>query len=192
MITLMLIALAIGMIRNRRFHLQEARHKKFAKKYDLNLAYMNEKDFTMFGNFRSYPITLCNAEAGNPEAIQGVKIYIPMTNPSRKSIRIVRGDDKHPPLVQFAPFAHALRIPFDVAFSLRAETNDLVFSSLILSDDVRIGIYQLFNKIEAGILYLHDEELACFFPDFFVHNNMANLYHEAMELLADIKDELNQ
>ncbi|TAE56067.1 MAG: hypothetical protein EAZ89_05055 [Bacteroidetes bacterium] len=186
-------SVGVGFVRNRNFRRKEALHQALADAYHLQIAYANELNFTIFGQHREYPVQIDVARLhvrGKREARYCLKISLPMTNPNRKSLRISR---RNPDWSEFDGLAVIDR-PFVVRHGisnwLEILTNDMIFSSLILSEDIKITLFEVFNPLEAGLLCIHDEELSFYYPGLLDSQEQHIHSGKILELLCDIKDEL--
>ena len=187
-------SVAVGVIRNRRFRLKELLHQKLAKKLGLQVAYLNERDFNLFGTYREYALRI---EAfpillpGEKQGPMGVKLSLPMTNPNLKSLRIGKDSDLHPELSQYRLIDRPTAFPHEVAPWLKITTNDLMFASLLLADDVKITLYEVFKPLSGALLYVQDEELAFITPRLLTEPEALQELQSVADLLCDMKDELN-
>ena len=92
----------------------------------------------------------------------------------------------------FADLDQPSFVRHDLGEWLQITTNDLLFASLILSDDIKISLYDTFNKIDAGLVYIEDEELAFIFPELLTDPEQVASIEKMIQLIVDIKDELNR
>jgi len=195
LITLLAVgSIAVGVIRNRRFRKKELLHQELAKKLGLQVAYLNERDFNLFGTYREYalrieavPIVPIGATKG-PTAL---KLSLPMTNPNLKSLRVGKHSSQYPELSEYRLIDRPAAFPHKVADWLEITTNDLMFSSLLLSDDVKISLYEVLKPLPAALLYVQDEELALITPLLLTEEDRLTEMKQMADLLCDMKDELN-
>ncbi|RMG56952.1 MAG: hypothetical protein D6722_25610, partial [Bacteroidetes bacterium] len=151
-------------------------------------------DFTLFGRHRGYPLRIEPAPA-RPNLPPGqhdlIKVSIPMTNPNRKALMIHRSELSDPDLLTWSTLDRPVRIAQDLGEAYQVLTNDPMFAGIILSDDVKISIYELFKNPEAGLLLIEDESLLYLYRHFLTKDSRATHLSQAVALLCDIKDELN-
>ncbi|MEM6803330.1 MAG: hypothetical protein AAF696_18125 [Bacteroidota bacterium] len=115
-----------------------------------------------------------------------------MTNPLRKCLRILKTNPPNPDLAAIVPLDKLLTVKHDLGDYLDIHTNDLVFSSLILSENARISIHDAMSNIPgAAIMYIQDEELSCIVPSLLTRSDQLGKFHKIVDALADMKDELN-
>ena len=193
-----LIALGVvltGVIRNRNFSRKEKLHQQFSQKNDLQLAYIHERQFNMYGNYRGYPVLIESFSVALPtnkkNVLSAVRFSIPVTNPMRKCIKAEKGFDLYPHLALLAPLDKGISVKHGMGDDITMATNDMLFSSRVLSEEVRISIYDAFKDQEAGILYLQDENLSFATPRLLVQEDCLPSWQKMLDLLCDIKDELN-
>ena len=193
-----LIALAVivtGIIRNRNFSRKEKLHQAFSNKNGLQLAYIHERQFNMYGNYRSYPVLIESFASSLPEnrkkTFSAVRFSIPITNPMRKCFKAEKGIKAFPQLALLAPLDKGINVKHGVGDEISMTTNDMLFSSRILSEEVRISIFEAFKDQEAGVLYLQDENLSFATPVLLSNENASISWQKMLDLLCDIKDELN-
>ncbi len=186
-------SITVGVIRNRRFRKKEEFHQETAARLSLDMAYASQTDFAFFGEYRGYafriePVNL--APPGSKTPSWFLRLSIPMTNPLRKMIRISRRDLKASVLEQIIPMARPDSVSHDMESWLDIQTNDLMFSSVILSENVKISIHQAFRALSAGVLGVEDAELLCVFPGLLSDSDQQTNTLLAAEVMCDIKDEL--
>ena len=192
-IVLTVFSIGFGVYRNLRFRRIQMLHNRIANDIGLKLVYADARNFTLFGDFRSYPVRMepisLVSDTKNPH--WGIKISIPMVNPTLKALRIAKSSPSYPYLEQVGKVFRPVEVPHKIADELRIETNDFMFCHLILSDDVKMDLVVLFKALEAGVVYLQDDELSCVLPDLIRDQPHLQIYHTALELLCNMKDELN-
>ena len=193
-----LIALAIiviGIIRNRNFSRKEKLHQEFSKKNGLQLAYIHERQFNMYGNYRGYPVLIESFGYSLPEnkkkILPTIKFSIPITNPMRKCFKAEKGINVYPQLANLAPLDKGINVKHGMGEEISMTTNDMLFSSRILSEEVRISIFEAFKNQEGGVLFLQDENLSFATPLLLIQENTMKSWQKMLDLLCDIKDELN-
>ncbi len=187
-------SIAIGVTRNRRFRDLEHTHQQLAKQLGLEIAFADPKDYAIFGLHRGYSLRVEPVNLAFPGAkvpAWHTKIHIPMVNPLRKMIRISRKDPSHSALEALVQVGRADAVAHDLASWMHIQSNDLLFSGIILSENVKISIHKAFKGIPAGVCYIEDEELAFVFSGFLNDQEQVKRATYAVELLCDIKDELN-
>jgi hypothetical protein len=181
-------AVSVGVYRHRRFNRWENLHKAFAHNRNLQHNFQHQKRFHHYGSYRDYQVEV------KPNQLNEVcftRFSVAMINPNRKALRIAKKDPAFTALDTLAPIDHPFQIHHDLGDWLLMETNDLLFSSLLLSDDIKISLYEIMKPIPAGLLFIHDEEMVLLCP--LVMNQREDLayFDKALDLLCDIKDELN-
>ena len=158
----------------------------------MQVAYLNARSFTIFGSYRGYTIHLeatpISSSEGKPT--YGVKSFIPMVNPNRKALRIRKKDATPHGLDQIAIIDRPVQLANGMGGEMEMLTNDLLFSGLILSDDVKISLYEVFQLSQDGLLYLYDNELAFLSPNLINTREQIEAWKRIVDLLCDMKDEL--
>lgn len=193
-IILTITTVAIGVIRNRRFKAIEDLHASLGKKLELDIAYASPKSYTLFGNHRGYVIKVIPlnlALPGTNEPKWFTKVTIPMVNPVRKMLRISRRSPSHSELESLVQVARVDSVSHDLEPWLDIQTNDLMFSSIVLSENVKISLHQIFNQLVSGLLYIEDDELAMVLPGLLRTEQEKELAYLGAQTLCDMKDELN-
>lgn len=188
-------SIIVGMVRNRRFRRKELLHRQLASKYQLQVAYLNERDFSLYGGYRGYPLRLEAMILRSPQEKDKdgqpvVKISLPMVNPTLKILRIVRPSEQHPKLSTHGQMDRPQVLRHEIAPWLDITTNDPMFTGLILSEDVKISLFDVFNRLESGLLLLQDEELSFLTPELLLDTAVIDRYDRIIALLCDMKDEL--
>lgn len=193
-IVITLGAIAIGVIRNRRFKRLEQLHTDLASSLGLDTAFSSPSSYSIFGTHREYPVKISPlnlALPGNKEPVWVTKVSIPMVNPVRKMIRVARRSPDHDELESIVQVAKVDSVSHDLEPWLDIQTNDLMFSSIILSENVKISIHQVFRQLTSGVLYIEDDELAIVMPGLIKTTEQSHLASLGASTLCDIKDELN-
>ncbi|MEO0897055.1 MAG: hypothetical protein AAFY71_11695 [Bacteroidota bacterium] len=187
-------AFLIGFIRNRNFDRKEKLHKNLAVRLGLSLSYQSEEDFLIFGTYKDYKVRLETIEIrtrDNQDGIPALKWNIPMINPQLKILRIAKDNPSYPQLTSLAYLDRPVNMAHDLGEWLSITTNDLMFGSILLSDDLKISLFEVFNPIEGGLLYIDGEELAIVRPHLILKEEDMKWYQKGLDLICDIKDELN-
>lgn len=187
-IAVILTASIIGYRRHQRYARWEKLHQRFATRKSLTLNFIHQNDFQFYGSYRDYKVNI------KPEVIDErlfSAFTIEMINPNRKALRISKQHEAFPSLDQKAVIDNPFPIKHDIGKWLVMQTNDLMFSSLVLSDDIQISLHEIFSAYEAALLYIYDEELSLLVPKTLDREEDIALYEKALEVLCDIKDELN-
>lgn len=183
----------VGVLRNRRFRRKEKRHQALAAELGLQIAYLHERDFNLYGEHRGYPLRIEGTQLSLPGAQTArpvVKCTLPMVNPNRKGLRILRAHPEYPDVAAYQALDRPQAVRHQVADWLEITTNDLMFAGLILSEEVKISLYDAFHRLETGLLLLQDEELAFFTPELLLDDETTERYRRIVALLCDMKDEL--
>ncbi|MEL6629362.1 MAG: hypothetical protein AAFQ83_14715 [Bacteroidota bacterium] len=192
---LAIASVTAAIIRNRNFRKKEKLHEGLGETYGLSLAYASERSFTLFGTYQDYSLRIEPVELPNRSRetiLEALKISIPMVNPQRKLFRAIKPLEELPHLDIIADLDQPSFVRHDLGEWLQITTNDLLFASLILSDDIKISLYDTFNKIDAGLVYIEDEELAFIFPELLTDPEQVASIEKMIQLIVDIKDELNR
>lgn len=171
----------------------EKLHQRLGSEHDLQVAYLNSKAFTIFGSFRNYSIHIEAIALSDLESksILGVKCQLPMTNPNRKALRIAHLGSKSAYLNQLAVIDRPVVIKHGFGENIEVLTNDLLFSGIILSDDVKISLYEVLKEVDSALLYLYDTELVFIWPESLTEDSDLIHWSKVINLLCDMKDELN-
>lgn len=115
-----------------------------------------------------------------------------MINPQLKVLRIEKADPAFQEMDKLAILDRPVHMPHDIGDWLAISTNDMMFGSILLSDDLKISLFEVLKPAEAALLYIEGEELAFVSPQLILDENQIEYYQKATDLLADIKDELNR
>ncbi len=188
-------SIAIGVTRNRRFRAIELRHSKLAGSLGLEVAFADPRQYAIFGSLRGYPIRIepVNlAEPGSKQPAWHTKIHLQVQNPLRKMIRIARRSPHAHLLDRIVPLNRLDSLAHDLDPWMNLQTNDMMFASILLSDEVKISIHLAFRNTDAAILYIEDDELAWVMPGLLLDDTASQLLALAADLLCDMKDELKQ
>ena len=188
-------SIAIGVYRNRRFRAMELRHSGLAESLGLEIAFADPRQYAIFGNLRGYPIRIepVNlAEPGSKTPAWHTKIHLQVQNPLRKMIRIARRSPGTPLLDRIVPLNRLDSLAHDLDPWMNLQTNDMMFASILLSDEVKISIHLAFRDCEAAVLYIEDDELAWVMPGLLADEAASRQLTLAADLLCDMKDELKQ
>lgn len=169
-------------------------HEELSKVLGIELAYASPEQYSMYGSYRSYPIKIAPrnlARPGTKEAAWYTQASIPMINPLRKMIRISKRSTHFREMESLVQVARPDSVHHDLPSWLDIQTNDLMFASVILSQNVKISIHQLFQEVEAGVLAIEDNSLMIIFPGLIQTAQRHRIWELATNTLCDIKDELN-
>ncbi|MEM7658014.1 MAG: hypothetical protein AAF399_17950 [Bacteroidota bacterium] len=178
----------------RRYNIQQGLHAHLATLHGIQLAYVSPRSFQMFGEYRGYPLQM--EAVGLPYLNRkgmryGFQLMLPMINPNRMALRISKGEAELPFLTQLAPIEKPMALDHGIADWLSIHTNDPMFAGLVLTDDVKITVYEVFRDVPGGVLFMYDEALAMFIPELLNQKSQLKTLGKAVQLLCDMKDELN-
>lgn len=181
------------MLRNRNFDRIEKLHKKLAHKLGLSLSYLNQRDFTLFGKYRDYQVRIEGIELHNADRSEtkpGIKCSITMINPQMKCFRVEKKEADFSFFKNFAFIARPFTMNHNIGDWLSITTNDMMFGGILLSDDLKISLFEIFNPISNGIMFIEGEEMVFIGLDLVEQQDQADYYVKALDLMADIKDDL--
>lgn len=186
------ITIFIGVYRNRRFVRWQKKHEAFANKLGLKIAYSNPKAYKIFGKRGPYelfiePIQLSDKE----ESDWATRITFPMQNPNLKALRIIKYNGQFPEFDNFGRIDRPTDIPYKIGEGIKIETNDPLFSHLVLTDDIKMDIAVAFKKLDTSAVYIYADELSAVIPSLIHESSDKEIYHSHLELLFNIKEELN-
>ena len=187
-----LIVIAIGVIRNRSFKKKHDIFEKFAAEKGLGLAFHNPFNFRFYGNDPKNSIRIepyRGLVSGN-NSVKGTIFTLSLINPELKTLKIFKLHDDYPWLSNLLPIDNAIKIKYNLGENVHIQTNDMLFSSFILSQDIIIDLGVLFNRIDAGVMYIYGDELGCIIPYFVYEEDMYNTWSKALDLLLNVKAEL--
>jgi hypothetical protein len=163
-------------------HRLKKRLRQIAVHLKGGLRYVRHCDFGITGTYKGYSFS-CNAIADNKELL-GVKIILPMNNPQHKQVRFAKSDADYAWLRAFAPVSGGQTVENAFAPNLVLTTNDLFFSSVILTEDIKPKLKVFFEGISSGVVYLHENELGVALPmSFTTPESLA----ASLALLSEIK-----
>lgn len=188
------IAIIVGIRRHRRFRNQEQRHLNLAGQLGIRSAYMSPDAFTLYGNFQGYdlriePIPLPMMGTDKPFPI--LKARIPMVNPNLKILVISKGVKEIQPIQRLIQLDRPVHMSHQLGDWLSITTNDLMFASVLLTDDIKISLYELFSKLDQGLMYIQDEELAFILPSLLTEDPYIKQIQKAAQVMVEIKEELS-
>lgn len=187
-------SITIGVIRNRRFKAAEDFHAQLAARLSLDTAYASPSSYSIFGTHRDYPTKILPVNLALPGS-KGpkwfTKVTIPVINPIRKMVRISRRSDQFGELENLVQVARIDSVSHDLEPWLDIQTNDLMFSSILLSENVKISIHQIFSQLVSGLLYIEDDELSLLIPGLMNTQKEIDVVFLGAQTLCDVKDELN-
>ncbi|MDX2245508.1 MAG: hypothetical protein SF052_01930 [Bacteroidia bacterium] len=174
-----------GLSTHRKFTQLENLHREFARKMSLHIAYTHEKDFTIFGRFRDYPVKVTPFDKFTKPAC--LCFSIPMINPNLKWLKISKNlSGKLDDLTQNDK---SIIVNHPLSQDIRIETNDLMFSGLILSENVKISLHDTFKDLTEGLLYIEGETMNFILPRMLAgadhHRKMVGADHDRKMVGAD-------
>lgn len=188
-------SVAVGVARNRTFRRKELLHQRLARQLGIKVAYQSERDFDLFGTYQGYPLRIeavtLHPDRPGASPLLVVKASMPMVNPNLKSLRIAREQEEFPRLNRYRKLDRPIHLDHGIAPWLEITTNDPMFSGLILSEDVKISLFEAFNPLETGLVYLQDEELSFMMPYLLITEERVNQCIRMVDLLVEIKNQLN-
>ena len=177
----------IMMVRNYRSRKVQLRFEQSAKDWGLKSAFINPRNYKIFGFYHGYDVQMVPfATLPDPSLGQGVRLSLPISNPQLKIFRVAKTDSSAPDWKQLFPITHPVSTGQELGKGLEIQTNDLFLSSLILSDDVKIDLGILFNKISSGLFVIYGAEMAFYLPGPPTHE----VWQEALDIMCEVKDEL--
>ena len=176
-----------NIIHHRRFLKREALHRELASDLTLHIAYTGHREFTIFGKFRDYQVKIIPYD--RISGFDMTQYLIPMINPNLKWLKISKNPQQAMP--EISSHDKAMVVKHDISKEISIETNDMVFSSLILSDNVKISIHDTFKNLEAGQLFIEGDVMAFVSP--YPLRNSIDIQdgEKIINLMCDMKDELN-
>jgi len=154
----------------------------------LNRAYMP----VMKGKYRTYQTEILPILAEGGKKVLWMKVSLKMKNPNNKTFHIYksteRGINDFPNELTLEMGSVSLKENF--AEPIKAFTNDLLFSGLILTPEVKQKIQALFENIPLGMLFMQGEEMS-FISTYLPEKEGATLmWEQQLNILCDIKDTL--
>lgn len=176
-----------NIIHHRRFLKREAMYRELASDLTLHIAYTDYRDFTIFGKFRDYQVKIIPYD--RLPGYQMIQYLIPMVNPNLKWLKISKNPQQAMPVISHHD--KAMQVKHDIGGDISIETNDMIFSSLILSDNVKISIHDTFRDIEAGELFIEGDSMAFITPNPLRSEEDIRAGEKIINLMCDMKDELN-
>ncbi|MCB0837499.1 MAG: hypothetical protein KDD63_02855, partial [Bacteroidetes bacterium] len=181
--------LIYGVRQYRRFRFIENMHRNLAEKTGLHPAYLNERSFNIFGSYRGYPLKITPFMIVKQSL--AVRFTIPMINPNLKWFSASKNLEAIPGFDQVTFHDKASDISQDIDPQIKIRSNDMIFSSLILSDNVKISIFEAFKDIPSGLLVIEDKEMYFILPGKIDNDVKISQSEKIINLMCDMKDELN-
>jgi len=187
-----LIVVIIGILRNRSFKRKHDLFQKFADSHALGLAFQNPFHFTFFGNNNTlaYRIEPYRGLMGSGGAIKGAIFTLPLINPELKALKISKSHPEYPWIDSILPIDDPIKVGHVLGEGISITANDMVFTSFILTQDIIIDLGVLFNRVDAGVVFIYGDQLGCIIPHMLYEENMYETWEKALELLHSIKMEL--
>lgn len=191
-IILIVVVLYLAINRYRNFLRQEKLFHQIGQRFGLEVAFLSSRVFTVFGSYRSYTVQIESFQIPTEDgkATYGLKAHIPMINPNRKALRVANPQSTIEGLHRIATIDKAVVVQQGMGNGVKILTNDILFSGIILSDDVKISLYKVFQEVGDGLLYLYDDELAFIWPTALSHDSQIDTWGRIVDLLCDMKEEL--
>ncbi len=175
-----------GLLAIRSFQQKRKPFEFLAEKLGLELSYNSATEFMLRGRYRGYPVTALAVQEETKDGSQAIlyKVSIPMINPQEKMLLVYTGKDRYSTRID-----ESRKIPLQETFAppIQAFTNDLLFSSFVLTESIRMKIEKVCSNLSDAGLFISEDELT------FLANAQedANSIQTLLDLLADIKDSLN-
>lgn len=175
-----------GLLAIRSFHQKRKPFELLAEQMGLELSYSSAIEFMLRGRYRGYPVTALAVQEETKDGSQAVlyKASIPMINPQEKMLLVYTGKDRYSTRID-----ESRKIPLQETFAppIQAFTNDLLFSSFVLTEPIRMKIEKVCSTFSDAGLFISEDELT------FLANTQkeADSIQTLLDLLADIKDSLN-
>lgn len=183
-------ALVYAWRRNQRYHKLESLHETLAFRLNSRLSYRDERNFLVYGDHRNYKfrMTPISEESGEHKVpLEGLRISIPMTNPNRKYLRVAKLGQA---FGQAASVDKFFVVQHEAKEWLEILSNDMFFSSLLLTEDLKISLGAHFQKYN-GVLFIEDNEMVYVAPTPIREEEQIESIEAALRLMCDMKDELN-
>lgn len=181
------VLIATGLNLHRKFSQREALHRELARRMSLHIAFTSEKDFTVFGRFRDYPVKVIPFDKVTKPAC--LCFSVSMINPNLKWLKISKNLSEK--LNAITLNDKSVQVNHDLDKGIRMETNDMMFSGLILSENVKISIHDTFKELTEVLLYIEGENMNFVVPRQIHTEEDILLASKIIHLLCDMKDELN-
>lgn len=195
-IILTLGSIGVGVYRNRSFKRREKQFAQLARALGLKLAYTQPKQFTFYGDYRNYPVRIepftYSQQKDKKQKQWGTKITLPMINPNLKILRISKSSALQPDFNSFIPHSDLQHVQHQIVPWLDIHTNDTLFSHLVLTDDIKMDLVVNLKSIDSGIIYIMGDELGAVLPFIIRESNDPPKLGQILDILCNIKDELNQ
>ncbi len=192
LIGMTLLVIGIGVTRNYNFKKKHDVFLRFAEDMSLGLSFHNPFNFTFFGKDpkNSIRIEPYRGLVNSQNSVKGVNFSLSIINPELKALKIVKPHDNYTWLTSIMPIDQALKIGHNLGEKVMMHTNDMLFSSYVLSQDIIIDLGVLFNRVEAGVVYIYGDKLGCIIPHFVFEDQMYDTWGKIVKLLFDLKTEL--
>ena len=150
----------------------------------------------MEGAYRNYPLTLNPwippqaPDQRRTEKGKWLRLDVPLSNPNNKYIRLSKGVQQlewhtmfvHPDLVQ---------VKHGYGDDVSLESSDMVFSSYVMTEAVTARMGILIKETNQVVVAMQGDALFALVPNTLADAKAWKPIAEAMTLLTDIKDALN-
>lgn len=154
----------------------------------LNKAYMP----TMRGKYRNYAAEISPILAEGGKKVLWIKVNLKMQNPNQKTFHIFRctgrGVNDFPNELTMEMGNVSLKDNF--AEPIKAFTNDLFFSGIVLTPEIKANIQTIFEDIPLGMLFMQGEEMSFISTYFPEKEGSTTMWEKQLNILCDMKDSL--
>lgn len=148
------------------------------------LRYVRYNDFSITGGYRDMPFSITPIRSGKD--LLGLQIDIPMNNPNKKELRVLKFSNDNDWLRQHSGgSAHLQHIEHTLGGQLSLKTNDVIFSSAYLTEERKQAIAAAFAKLSEGLIFLHENELSFAIP--LARIGESDMYLNCLDALCDMK-----
>jgi hypothetical protein len=154
----------------------------------LNRAYMP----VIKGKYRTYEAEISPILAEGGKKVLWMKVSLKMKNPNNKTFHLYksteRGINDFPNELTLEMGSVSLKDNF--AEPVKAFTNDLLFTGLVLTKEVKEKIQTLFGQIPLGMLFMQGEEMSFISTYLPEKEGAATMWEQQLNILCDIKGTL--
>ena len=165
---------------------------QFAKDKDIKLSYSRRDDFLMYGKYKAFDLQIYPWQ---PPGFKPSRPYlffsVRMHNPMLKAVQVIKANPAFPEF--HSTYFEKLPINYkhDFGPSIEIYTNDIMFSSILFSEDVKIDLGLAFQKLEAAAWFISGDTMGFIKPQDWDHSKITLYWDEILDLLTSVKEELS-
>ncbi|MFN0201629.1 MAG: hypothetical protein ACKVTZ_08920 [Bacteroidia bacterium] len=186
---LLVVALSVGAYFYFHIHQIQIRNRAFAQKTGLSLTGSYIRPI-LNGSYRGYEIAIDTILEDKGKRARWVKIAVKMQNPNEKSLHIYHSQDVSIFPEEYLAEIGETQLKEHFRGTTQGKTNDLFFSSLLLTDEIKRQIGIEMPKHSDTLLFFQGEELAYLSPCIASFESSQTEWLTQLNLICNMKDAL--